>query len=261
MKTLLRACVLLVLGLLGPVLARAQTVVVSLTFDDSDNRLEQTGSADTTFAPANGAVTFATGFDGGTAAVFDGESSLQASDTPLFSALTVAFWMKTTTDNGLAGGQWYQGAGLVDGELAGDTNDWGLSQLGTHVAFGIGASDRTIFSTSSVNTGEWIHVAATWDTSGNMSLYLNGQLETTYGGGSTVPRNTSNQFYIGQDLSGNSFTGSLDQIQIFDSVLSAGQIASLAAVPEPATYASLLGGGILCLVMSRWRRGRKRPVA
>lgn len=136
---------LLLLGLLAPAPAGAQTAVIALNFDNPGDPFANTGSAGTAFSPVQGTVIFETGVNGGTAAVFDGSSSLQASDTPLSAALTVSFWMKTTTDNGLAGDQWYQGAGLVDGELGGDTTDWGISQIGTQLAFGIGSSDTTIF--------------------------------------------------------------------------------------------------------------------
>jgi hypothetical protein len=248
--------VLLLLGLLAPAPARAQTVLVDLNFDSGD--FTQTGAAVTTFSLAQGAVTFEAGVDTGLAAVFDGYASLQASDTPFTSALTIAFWMKTTTDNGGSGTQWFEGTGIVDGELGGDTTDFGISQIGTQIAFGIGSSDATIFSTSSVNTGAWTHVAATWDTSGSMNLYINGLLEASYGVASYDLRDSTNQFFVGMDLSGAAYSGSLDQIRIYDSVLSGGQISALAtfsAVPEPATVA-LLGLGLLSLVIVRPRRAR-----
>jgi hypothetical protein len=240
---------LLLFGLLASVLGHAQTLLVELNFDSGN--LTQTGTAGTTFSSAQGNVTFGSGVNGGTAAVFDGATSLQAGDSPVTTALTVSFWMKTTLDNGMTGTAWFQGAGLVDGELGGDTTDWGISQMGTQVAFGIGSSDRTIFSSTNVNTGDWIHVAATWDTSGTMILYLNGNLEATDGLASTEPRGTINPFFIGQDLGGNTYTGSLDEIRIYDSALSAGQVAALAAIPEPATYAMFAGLAALGLAFVR----------
>lgn len=246
--------VLFLAGMLTASSGRAQTAVIDLGFENPGNRFANTGSAGTTFSLTTGEVTFEAGVNGGSAAVFDGSTSLQASGTPLTTALTVSFWLKTTTDNGLTGTQWYEGAGLVDGELGGDTTDWGISQIGTQLAFGIGSYDVTIFSTSSVNTGNWIHVAATWEDSGTMNLYLNGVLDATTGGASSDPRDTSNPFFVGQDLGGNFYIGSLDQVQIYDSVLGSGQIAALSAIPEPSTYAALAGLAALGFVIVRRRR-------
>lgn len=108
-----------------------------------------------------------------------------------------------------------------------------------------------------MNTGNWIHVAATWDTSGAMNLYLNGNVESTSSFGSFDPRDTSNQFFVGQDSNGTFYTGSLDQIQIYDSALTGGQIAALAAIPEPSTYAAFVG--LAALGLGVWRRRLAAP--
>jgi hypothetical protein len=252
--------ILLLAGWLLPAGAGAQALLVDLNFDAGD--FTQTGTAATTFTLAQGNVTFESGVGTGLAAVFDGTASLQASDTPVSAGLTIAFWMKTTTDNGIVGTQWYEGAGVVDGELGGDTTDFGLSQMGTQIAFGIGSSDATIFSTSNVNTGTWTHVAATWDTSGSMNLYVNGLLEASYSIASHDLRDPGNHFFVGMDLSGATYTGSLDEIRLYDSVLSSGQIAglaTLAAVPEPPPSA-LLGLGVVGLAFLRRLRARGTAV-
>lgn len=248
-------CILLlsVLGLFTASSGLAQTLLVNLSFDNSADRLEQTGSASTTFSTHTGTVTYGTGVGSGTAAIFNGSSSLQASGTPMTTGLTVAFWMKTTSTYN-SGTQWYQGAGLVDGELGGDTTDWGVSLLGNKVAFGIGSSDLTLISTTSVNTGDWIFVAGTWDTSGAMNLYVNGVLEKTSSSASTVSRITTNPFLIGKDLSGAGYVGSLDQIRLYGSALTSGQVSSLQAssIPEPSTYAAL--AGLAALGVALWCR-------
>ena len=248
-------CVLLLSGLSLFTVnsALAQTLLVNLSFDNAADRLEQTGSASTTFSAYTGTVTYGTGVGSGTAAIFDGSSSLRASGTPMTTGLTVAFWMKTTSSYG-SGTQWYQGAGLVDGELGGVTTDWGVSLLGNKVAFGIGSSDLTLFSTTSVNTGDWIFIAGTWDTSGVMNLYVNGVLEATSSSAGTGSRRADNPFFIGQDISGARYTGSLDQIRLYGSALTAGQVSSLqtSSIPEPSTYAALAGLGALGVAL--WRR-------
>ncbi len=97
------------------------------------------------------------------------------------SDFTVEYWMKTSsTGPGNNSSQWYGGDGIVDAEVGGVTNDWGTSLTGQYLAFGIGNPDVTIHSTSTVNTGKWVHVAATWkQSSGQMILYINGTQEAS----------------------------------------------------------------------------------
>ena len=65
-----------------------------------------------------------------------------------------------------------------------------ILELNGKLAFGIGNPDVTIQSTTSINTGTWYHVAATWNgTTGEMKLYINGVLEST-GSGATGTRTT-----------------------------------------------------------------------
>jgi hypothetical protein len=246
--------------LLAPVL-HGQTPAIGLTFDNSGNRLADSGTSSITFSNVGShAVTFGSGINGGTAAIFDGSSSLQASASPIVDGFTIAFWMNTTTA-GNGGTQWYQGNGLVDGELPGQTNDWGLSLLGSKVALGIGNPDRTIISTSNVTTGTWTYVTATWDASAHTStLYLNGAEEAQSTSTGSLSRFTTDQFFVGKDVSGNSYTGLLDNVEIYTSAFTSAQVtadyqSAESAVPEPPFYAAFMGACALGFAV--WRtRGR-----
>ncbi len=146
------------------------------------------------------------------------------------SAFTIAFWMKTTqTGPGSGGSQWYEGLGLVDAEIAGTANDFGISLVGTKVAFGIGNPDKTIFSTSNVNTGNWVHVAAVWD--GNtpgMKLYINGILEASATGNvSAFQRNAPPAIMLGSiitvlgafNIPKNCYNGNIAGLRIWNIAL------------------------------------------
>jgi hypothetical protein len=132
--------------------------------------------------------------------------------------------MKTSSTGG-AGTQWYSGNGIVDAEVGGVGNDWGTSLLSNKLAFGIGNPDLTIQSTSNVNTGNWVHVAATWKQStGVMQLYINGILEATTSG-STNARNAPPRITMGEiqtDIS--RFNGSIDELRIWNTVRAQAQI-------------------------------------
>jgi hypothetical protein len=208
--------------------------VVELTFENSANRLAQTGSSAVTFTNQN-AVTFGAGYGVGSAAVFSGTNYLLGSATPVTTAFSVTFWMKTTTTQSVSSGNWFNGAGLVDHELGGVQNDWGLSQMGSKVAFGIGNPDRTIRSTTSVNTGSWVFVAATWSASSRTArLYINGTLEATDSSTSANARLTSG-FPLGADVnfvpSQGFFIGSLDEVRIYNTVLTGAEIIARYRAP------------------------------
>jgi len=226
-------------------LLHAQSPVVALNFDDPSHPLAQTGTSDLSFA--NNGATFPNGV-----ATFDGSSYLEADNAPFSSAFTINLWMKADSANGYTGDNWYQGAGLVDGEVFGVTDDWGVTLIGDKIAFGIGNGDTTIFSTSSVTTGQWVLVSATWDTSGAMKLYINGTLESSSPFSSSDNRLSDTPFYIGIDANGPTYTGALDNITIYDQVLSGPQISSIyLAAPEPSTPVFLLGMGGMALLLRR----------
>jgi hypothetical protein len=140
---------------------------------------------------------------------------------------TIEFWMKTT-QTGPSGSQWYNGTGLVDAEVGGVTNDFGTTLNGSKVSFGVGNPDITIKSTSNVNTGNWVHVAATRRKStGQMILYINGVQEATANAGTqdlTVPSyitlGTLQAFYNGY------YNGSLDEVRIWNTVRTQSEISS-----------------------------------
>lgn len=78
-------------------------------------------------------------------------------------------------------GKWYHGCGLVDGEVSGVTNDFGLSIGDGRVLFGVGGptaagddTDPTITSDTSIADGEWHTVLATRD-GPEIALYVDGR--------------------------------------------------------------------------------------
>ncbi|MFT3786209.1 MAG: lamin tail domain-containing protein [Tepidisphaeraceae bacterium] len=72
--------------------------------------------------------------------------------------------------------QWYNNAGIVDAEVSGSTNDWGLSitsnSNGGRVGAGIGAPDTTVYN--STNLIGSAHVAVMTRKGGTLTLYVDG---------------------------------------------------------------------------------------
>lgn len=140
---------------------------------------------------------------------------------------TIAFFVNTSAsspnyDN------WYFGISLVNGEAAGNTDDFGITYLKNKVAFGVGNPDTTLFSTSLINTGTWKHVACTRNSStGLMKIYINGVFETSTTG-PTGAKSVPSVLTVGGSVKYGSFNGLIDNLKLYTSVLSDSEILLLA---------------------------------
>jgi hypothetical protein len=155
-----------------------------------------------------------------------GDNSYVEIPNPLGNDFSIAFWVQTTATAGT--GQWYNGEGLVDGEVPGATNDFGVALVGGQVGFGIGNPDTTILSTTAVNDGNWHHVVATrTSANGLMQLYVDGQLQIT-GTGSTATRSTPVSLHLGNLQSGAGyFPGSIDEVRLYNYVVTPATVTQL----------------------------------
>ena len=192
----------------------------------------------------SGSVNFVPGKLGAWAARFDGTSSYVLIPRIISNHFTMALWVKTTATGGT--GQWWAGKGLIDGEVGGTTDDFGLSLLGNKATFGVGNPDTTIASTSAINDGAWHHVAATRDAvTGQMLLYVDGVLQaSTVGPAGTKAAPTSLRVgSIQTGASGGFLAGAIDDVQLFARVFSATEIPQL--MNHAPTLASLPTAGIV----------------
>jgi len=189
------------------------------------------------------AVTYPIDISGAQVGSFNGSSSYVAIPRSIQDDFTVALWVKTSGTGG-TGTFWWQGDGLVDGEVAGSLADWGMAVLNGKMAFGVGNPDTTFLSNSLINDGQWHHLAASRNTStGAVALYVDGALQTT-GTGPTGSRTAPPGLRIGSlqsEAAGSFFGGSMDSVRIYSKVLTAGEIATVAqeGFQVPAAPANL----------------------
>ena len=194
-------------------------------------------------APVGGLL-YGPGKVGANSAQFDGTSSFVVIPPVVRTNFTVAMWVRTTNTG--TGSAWYNGMGLVDGEVTGVAADWGCSVLNSKFAIGIGNPDTTFYTTVNVNDGNWHHLVATRNSdTGMVKLYVDGVLNFT-GTGATGPRTAPNHLRIGATWlpAPVILKGNLDDVRIYDEVLSAADIVALAYPRAPVIQSINLGGSI-----------------
>ena len=184
-------------------------------------------------------VSYTAGQTGAQAAQFSGSASSVIIPASVTDDFTVSMWVKTTDNSGWAGAQWWAGKGLVDGEIGGGGADWGTALVNGKFVLGVGAAggDITVASSANINNGAWHHVAATREnTTGAMRVYVDGVLSGT-GTGPTGSRSWPTQLRIGGLQPGSNYlNGVIDDVRLYDRVLSAEEIAeTFGPVPTAPT--------------------------
>ena len=162
---------------------------------------------------------------------FDGDHDYIEIDNKLQDDFTIAFWLKTSQIAGSEAGDWFDGMSLIDGKIGIDQNDFGISLGNGKVLFGTGNSgtNLTIKTTSNVADSNWHHVAVSRDkASGDMTIYLDGQQEATGTMATNITLDAANFLSIGSTPLYNMFyTGDIDEIRLYSSVLTSVQIHRL----------------------------------
>lgn len=163
------------------------------------------------------------------AATFDGVDDYVRVDRGISDDFSIEFWFKSTQGIGAASvTAWSNTAGLVDADATGTANDFGVGlRSDGRILAGIGNPDTTIVSTSSTayNDGNWHHVVFTRTRSPSaLALYVDGVANGT-ATGSTASLTASSVLNFGRHaLANNYFAGSLDEVAVYNTALSAATV-------------------------------------
>lgn len=168
---------------------------------------------------AQGAVTWAAGAPGGSSGGsldFDGSSFLgtSAASANLGPSYTASMWINADINNQ----QWFFGTGAQGLHLG--VRDGGGAQETLSQGHWGNDSDGT----TTIASGTWYHATFTYDGT-DQRIYLNGNLEATTAKGPS--NNTSTDLIIGGRNGGGSWNGKIDDVAIWDSVLTDAQISDL----------------------------------
>ena len=201
--------------------ARAQSgLVAAYSFDEgTGTTVADTSGNGGTGTIANAAWTTSGKF--GKALVFNGTSSrVTINDSPvlrLTTAMTLEAWVNPTRVTNVWRDVIYKG------------NDnyylMATSQKGSRPATGgtVGSTITEVFGPQSLTANTWVHLAGTYD-GATLRLYINGQQVATAAGTGALAT-SSNPLEIGSDhFFGQYFQGSIDEIRIYNVVLTAAQI-------------------------------------
>jgi hypothetical protein len=147
------------------------------------------------------------------------------------SSFSIEFWFKSTAGTG-TGSQWHDAAPLVDSDSrTSGANDWGTGlRSDGRVVAGVGNPATSIVSaTGGFNDGAWHHVVFTRaSATGAMVLYVDGS--STNGGTATGPTGARHNYGITfgrqADDATKVYLGSLDEVAIYDTVISAATVSA-----------------------------------
>ena len=150
---------------------------------------------------------------------FDGNDYLYATYNPIFdinqNGFTYTTWIK--------GNNFSNSYNMFMGHHLPYFNVNSSNKL--HLSMSAAGSQRSVYGNTTLNTGTWYFVAATYDSSGYMKVYLNGKLDGTAGPYLTATNYTYNMF-IGKWTNDNSymFNGLIDEVKIYSYARTAAQI-------------------------------------
>jgi hypothetical protein len=133
------------------------------------------------------------------------------------------------------------GDNMIFGQGEGDVLHLGTRNGRYHS--GHWAGDQTSPENVTSGVGTWQHVAFTNDEAGLQKIFVNGEEVTSgaagTGGGISNATQQARNLLIGTSLNGGSFSGSLDEIKVYNETLNADQIRAASVIPEPSSVALL----------------------
>lgn len=159
---------------------------------------------------------------------FDGSNDYARFSRPVSDDFSLGIWFNTTVNTGSGNSQWWSGRGMLDAEVGGTTNDFGMSMGSGIVMFGTGNSDTTIRSSSALNDGNWHYALATRTKStGAIQLYIDGSLDDSTTTNNTSSLTAPSYMDIGRLQAGVEYwQGKVSKVHVYNRVLTSTEVTT-----------------------------------
>jgi hypothetical protein len=154
-------------------------------------------------------------------------------DINITGDLSISFWIATISSDSHP---WPYGMFLIDRDVCNSSiRDWSITLgLGGKIMFNTGAvtADSVLISTQDINDGNWKYIVVIRDRANRLKrIYINGQRDITGGFDTQSFGNNGQPILFGASgcdtQSHTFFNGKLDDVRIYDRVLSEAEITEL----------------------------------
>ncbi len=177
------------------------------------------------------------GAGAGSALQFDGSTNYMSASSPVFTAYTIEAWVKFN-NSGI--NQTMIVASTAG--MTGNSHQMRTDGSGHFLHYTWDNNSRMIYSTTTIVAGQWYHVAIVAQNSGTASLYINGVSEGTPQSVGTLWTGFTTLFY-GSNINQNglsNFSGTMDEVRIWNVARTQGQIAASMYSSVPANSTGLI---------------------
>jgi hypothetical protein len=167
--------------------------------------------------------------DANSAALFDGINDFGSVPRTIQDDFSIEFWFKSSQSAGSSCTQWWEGMRLVDTEVSGANSDFGVSLCQGKIIGGVGnTNDVSIVTPGTYNNNAWHHVVFTrTKLPAAMQLYVDGALVVAGTPNNTGSLTASSVITFGRAPGGGSYySGLLDEVAVYSTVLSAATISA-----------------------------------
>ena len=160
----------------------------------------------------------------------------------LGDTFTVEFWMRSDDTRG--GGNWWNGAWLINKDAPGPSNNsFAITLNNGRITVGMGQNghgDAAITSSAILNDYQWHHVAVTRDAaSGLVQIYTDGDLTGSgYAFSGDIANTRDLLFGSEAETYGGRYIGWLDEIRLWSRVLSQVEIKNRSRILDIINYAN-----------------------